>query len=114
MQYIRTLSSLWFFSNFLISAGAQIKWVGKRSIKIVGVKKLNGTSFTVMGDRIETGTWCVLATLTSGKLVINGFNPTLIKTELDEVSTTGTGASVATGNSEAYATPYAFKKKRKR
>ena len=38
----------------------------------------------------------------------------LIKTELDEISTTGTGASVAAGSAEAYATPYAFKKKRKR
>ena len=38
----------------------------------------------------------------------------LIKKELDEISTTGTAASIATGNSEAYATPYAFKKKRKR
>ena len=38
----------------------------------------------------------------------------LIKTELDEISTTGTGASVAAGSSEAYATPYAFKKKKKR
>ena len=38
----------------------------------------------------------------------------LIKTELDETSTTGRGASIATGNSEAYASPYAFMKKRKR
>ena len=38
----------------------------------------------------------------------------LIKTELDEVSTTRTGASVAAGSSEAYATPYAFKKKKKK
>ena len=38
----------------------------------------------------------------------------LIKTELDEVSTTGTGASIAAGSSEAYATPYAFKKKKKK
>ena len=38
----------------------------------------------------------------------------LIKTELDEANTTGTGASIAVGSSEAYATPYAFKKKRKR
>tara|TARA_R110000824_G_scaffold180872_1_gene361408 strand:- start:604 stop:756 length:153 start_codon:yes stop_codon:yes gene_type:complete len=38
----------------------------------------------------------------------------LIKTELDETSTTGTGASITTGNSEAYATPYAFKKKKKK
>ena len=33
--------------------------------------------------------------------------------ELDEMSTTGTGASISTGNSMAYATPKAFKKKRK-
>tara|TARA_R110002049_G_scaffold89432_1_gene224997 strand:+ start:25 stop:177 length:153 start_codon:yes stop_codon:yes gene_type:complete len=38
----------------------------------------------------------------------------LIQTELDEISTTGTGASISAGSSEAYATPYAFKKKRKR
>ncbi len=38
----------------------------------------------------------------------------LIKTELEEISATGTGASITTGGSEAYATPYAFKKKRKR
>jgi len=38
----------------------------------------------------------------------------LIKTELDEANTTGTGASITTGNSEAYATPFAFKKKKKR
>ena len=38
----------------------------------------------------------------------------LIKTELEEVSTLGTGASFSPGSSEAYSTPFAFKKKRKR
>ena len=33
--------------------------------------------------------------------------------ELDELNTTGTGASFNAGSGEAYATPYAFKKKRK-
>ena len=33
--------------------------------------------------------------------------------EIDEMNTTGTGASFKAGNSAAYATPYAFKKKRK-
>ena len=32
---------------------------------------------------------------------------------MDEASMTGTGTSISTGGSEAYATPYAFKKKRK-
>jgi hypothetical protein len=41
----------------------------------------------------------------------------LIKTEIEEGSTTGTGASITTGNSEAYATPRAFgnnKRKKRR
>jgi len=38
----------------------------------------------------------------------------LIKTELDEISTTGTGASMSTGNSEASKSPFAFKKKKKK
>ena len=32
---------------------------------------------------------------------------------MDEMSTTGTGASFQAGAGEGYATPYAFKKKRK-
>tara|TARA_B100001093_G_scaffold141901_1_gene134404 strand:- start:64 stop:612 length:549 start_codon:yes stop_codon:yes gene_type:complete len=36
------------------------------------------------------------------------------KDELDEMNTTGTGASFQAGNSAAYATPKAFKKKRKK
>ena len=34
--------------------------------------------------------------------------------ELDEISATGTGASFQAGSGEGYATPYAFKKKRKK
>ena len=36
-----------------------------------------------MGDRIETGTFCVLATLAKGNLIIKNFNPNLIQTELN-------------------------------
>ena len=36
-----------------------------------------------MGDRIETGTFCIAAALTKGNLSIKGFNPKLIKTELN-------------------------------
>jgi UDP-N-acetylglucosamine enolpyruvyl transferase len=51
----------------LNSAGAKIKWIGKRTIKIEGVKKLNRTTYTLMGDRIETISWAVLTVLTGGK-----------------------------------------------
>ena len=69
-------------TNFLNSAGANIKWIGKRTCKIVGVSSLQKTSYSVMGDRIETGTFCVAAALTQGNLMIKGFNPKLIETEL--------------------------------
>ena len=38
----------------------------------------------------------------------------LIKTELDEANTTGTGTTISTGGSEAYATPFAFRGKGKK
>ena len=69
-------------TNFLQKAGAQIKWIGKRTVQIHGVKKLKSISYSVMGDRIECGTFCVAATISEGNLRIKGFNPKLINTEL--------------------------------
>ena len=65
--------------NFLNKAGAKIKWIGKRTIQIDGVKYLKSTKYTVMPDRIECGTFCVASALTEGNLKIKGFNPKLIK-----------------------------------
>ena len=70
-------------TNFLNSAGAKIKWVGKRTCQIIGVNSLKETNYSIMGDRIETGTFCVAATLTKGNLLIEGLNPKIIKTELN-------------------------------
>ena len=75
--------------NFLNSAGANIKWIGKRTCQIIGVNSLKETSYRVMGDRIETGTFCVAATLTKGNLSIKGFDPKIIKTELNLLKKTG-------------------------
>ena len=76
-------------SNFLIKAGAKIKWIGKRTVEIIGVKSLRSISYKVMGDRIECGTFCVAAALTEGNLKIKGFNPKLINTELNILKQTG-------------------------
>ena len=76
-------------SNFLIKAGAKIRWIGKRTVEIIGVKSLRSISYNVMGDRIECGTFCVAAALTEGNLKIKGFNPKLINTELNILKQTG-------------------------
>ena len=76
-------------TNFLKSAGAKIKWIGKRTCQIIGVNSLNPTTYSIMGDRIETGTFCVAATLTKGDLTIKNFNPKLIQTELNLLKRSG-------------------------
>ena len=76
-------------TNFLISAGAKIKWIGKRTCQIIGVNSLKETKYSVMGDRIETGTFCVAATLAKGDLLIKNFDPKLIKTELNLLKKVG-------------------------
>ena len=76
-------------TNFLVCAGANIKWIGKRTCQIIGVNSLNETKYSVMSDRIETGTFCVAATLTKGDLLIKNFEPKIIKTELDLLKKVG-------------------------
>ena len=76
--------------NFLNSAGGKIKWIGKRTLQIDGVKFLNSINYSIMGDRIETGTWLIAAALTEGKLKIGKFNPKLIQTEINILKKMGT------------------------
>ncbi len=81
--------------NFLKSGGAKIKFIGKRTVKIEGIKSLESTSYSVMSDRIETGTFCVAACLTGGNLKINNFDPKIIKTELSLLKKVGAKIKVA-------------------
>ena len=81
--------------NFLKSGGAKIKFIGKRTLKIEGIKTLESTSYSVMSDRIETGTFCVAACLTGGNLKINNFDPKIIKTELSLLKKVGAKIKVA-------------------
>ena len=69
--------------NFLIKLGCNIKWIAKRSIKIVGVTKIRETTYTVMFDRIEAGTYLIAGAVTAGNLKIKNVVPKIIKTEID-------------------------------
>ncbi len=69
-------------TNFLTSAGANIKWLGKRTCQIIGVNSLKQTKYSIMSDRIEAGTFSVAASVNEGKLRIKNFDPNIIKSEL--------------------------------
>ena len=87
-------------TNFLISAGAKIKWIGKRTVQIEGIKSLNSANYSVMSDRIETGTFCVAACLTRGNIIIKNFDPKIIQTELNLLRKIG--AKIKTYDNKIY------------
>ncbi len=82
-------------TNFLIKAGVSIKWIGKRTVEIYGVKKLKSISYTIMGDRIECGTFCISAAISQGNLRIKGFNPKFIKTEISLLKEIGAKINIS-------------------
>jgi UDP-N-acetylglucosamine 1-carboxyvinyltransferase len=55
-------------ARFLTHMGAQIEGEGSNRIVVQGVERLNGTEYTVLPDRIETGTFLVAAAMTGGKV----------------------------------------------
>tara|TARA_Y100000590_G_scaffold191806_1_gene218179 strand:- start:922 stop:2181 length:1260 start_codon:yes stop_codon:yes gene_type:complete len=75
--------------NFLNKMGCKIKWIGKRTVKILGVKKFNEVNYKIMPDRIEAGTYLIAAAITKGKIEILGINPKIIRTEIDIIKKIG-------------------------
>ena len=75
--------------NFLKSMGCNIKWISKRSVKIEGVSKVKETTYPVMFDRIEAGTYLVAAAVTEGSLRIKNIVPKIIQTEISTLKKIG-------------------------
>ena len=60
---------------FLNKAGARIRGVGTDIITIEGVESLKGVRYTVMGDRIESGTYLCAGAITRGKVTVSNIAP---------------------------------------
>ncbi len=60
--------------KMLISMGAYIEGVGSNLLKIYGVKKLTGTSHTLLADMIDVGSFIGLAALTQSNITIKNCN----------------------------------------
>ena len=80
--------------NFLNKIGCNIKWIAKRKIKIFGVNRINESTYTVMFDRIEAGTYLIAAAATGGNLKIQNVIPNIIKTEISTLKKIGAKISV--------------------
>lgn len=79
-------------ANFLNSCGANIKGAGTDVIRIKGVEKLHGSTYSIIPDQIEAGTYMMMAAATRGDVLIKNVIPKhleAISAKLEEI-----GASV--------------------
>jgi UDP-N-acetylglucosamine 1-carboxyvinyltransferase len=81
---------------FLNAMGADISGAGTGTIRICGVEELAGTAYTVLPDRIETGTYLVAAAMTGGRVRALGTAPELLETVLFKLQEAG--AKIDTGD----------------
>lgn len=75
--------------------GAKITGAGTDRIRIKGVKRLKGTSYEVMPDRIETGTYLVAGAVTGGRVKTLNTRPELLDAVLHKLREAG--AAIETG-----------------
>ncbi|MFE7063648.1 UDP-N-acetylglucosamine 1-carboxyvinyltransferase [Sutcliffiella sp. NPDC057660] len=63
-------------ATLLSSMGAKIKGAGTDVIRIDGVESLHGCKHTIIPDRIEAGTYMIMAAATGGEMIIDNVIPT--------------------------------------
>ena len=76
-------------ANCLNAMGAKISGAGSDTLTIEGVEQLNGCSFDVLPDRIETGTYLVAAVVTGGKVKVKDTDPKLMDAVLAKLEEAG-------------------------
>lgn len=83
-------------ANFLNAMGAKITGEGTANLTIEGVESLSGANYSVMPDRIETGTFLVAAAVTGGKIRCLNTDPSALDAVISKLQEAG--AEVTTGD----------------
>jgi len=76
-------------ADFINAMGGQVENAGTAKITIHGVESLNGCDYSVLPDRIETGTYLVAAAITGGKVLVKRTDPNLLDAVLAKLEEAG-------------------------
>ncbi|MBP3706707.1 MAG: UDP-N-acetylglucosamine 1-carboxyvinyltransferase [Clostridia bacterium] len=76
-------------ANFLNSMGANIMGAGTNVIKIRGVENLHGTTYSIIPDQIEAGTYMVAAAATRGDVMVENVIPKHLESIIAKLTETG-------------------------
>jgi len=75
--------------NLLVAMGAKIEGIGSGHLVIDGVEGLHGTTYAVMPDRIEAGSYACAAGLTGGSIDLVGARPDDMRATLNALAHCG-------------------------
>ena len=75
--------------NFLNNSGAKIKFIGKRSLKIVGIREFTNGTHKIIGDRIEAFSYLCVAVITKGEILVKNINPKFLDSEIKALKKLG-------------------------
>ncbi len=81
-------------ANFLNKMGARITGAGSGTIRIEGVNEVGGTVYSVLPDRIETGTYLVAAAMTGGNVRLKNTSPECLEAVLVKLGEAGASVEV--------------------
>ncbi len=76
-------------ASFLASMGAKIAGAGTSTIAIEGVKRLHGTSWQPIADRVEAGTMACACAISGGELFLRGARADHLRSLLFKLSEAG-------------------------
>jgi len=76
-------------ADFINAMGGRVENAGTDTITIHGVETLQGCDYSVLPDRIETGTYLVAAAITGGKVLIKHTDPHLLDAVLAKLTEAG-------------------------
>ncbi|HVT33087.1 MAG TPA: UDP-N-acetylglucosamine 1-carboxyvinyltransferase [Rhodanobacteraceae bacterium] len=83
-------------ANCLNAMGAKIEGAGTATLVIEGVERLAGTTYEVLPDRIETGTFLVAGAITGGRITAKRARPKTLDAVLGKLE--DAGAHINTGD----------------
>ena len=77
-------------ANFLNSMGADVRGAGTDTVKVNGVERLHGGSYSIIPDQIEAGTYMVAAAATGGEVLVKNVIPKHLECISAKLRETGT------------------------
>ncbi len=81
-------------ANCLIAMGAKIEGAGTDTLTIEGVESLQGGSYDIVPDRIETGTFLVAAAMSGGRIKLKDTCPELLESVIAKLREAGADVEV--------------------